>query len=311
MKMIVFAGLLFYFIYPANAQTEFAPLGAEWYYTYNDLCCPENHFNRVVSEKDTIVEGSVCRVIKQYYDNSNVASEKYIIKQEQGKVYYYYQEKFNLLYNFDAQVNDTIVFTFMYKLSGPESREDTLFSARFRVESIVKNSQNLNVFTTKVLEEDILNFWGILVPPSNYQTYSFSEKIGSNREFMTLFVNYPQTQVHRYRSLRCYSDADFSFVSEDWSVLSLPCNYSIASDIDNPMDESVKIYPNPFNDTAFVEINNGGNIEIIDISGKTVYNSVLYNGINEISATHFQKGIYLVKIQNIYNSIQTFKIIKS
>ncbi|MDR2475632.1 MAG: hypothetical protein LBD45_07215, partial [Bacteroidales bacterium] len=86
----------------------FAPVGAEWHYSYAFGCCPENHFNHIISEKDTIVEGNSCRVLRQYYDNLTVASETYIVKQEQGKVYYYYQDQFNLLFDFDAEVNDII-----------------------------------------------------------------------------------------------------------------------------------------------------------------------------------------------------------
>ena len=126
-----------------NAQTEFAPIGAEWYYTYTFGCCPEEHFNRVVSEKDTIVEGYNCRVLRQYYDNSNIANEKYIIKQEQGKVYYYYQDQFNLLFDFDAEVNDIVEFTLL---------KDTILTVRYQIENITTNAQNLKTFTTKFID---------------------------------------------------------------------------------------------------------------------------------------------------------------
>jgi len=143
---IFFACFVFCFAWQANAQIEFAPMGAEWYYTYTFGCCPENHFNHIISEKDTIIEGSNCRVLRQYYNNSNTASEKFIIKQEQGKVYYYYQDKFNLLFDFDAEVNDIVEFSFMYS--------DTVLSARYHVEDISINAQNLKTFTTKFIDID-------------------------------------------------------------------------------------------------------------------------------------------------------------
>ena len=305
--------LMYYFICQVKAQTEFAPMGAEWYYTYTFGCCPENHFNHILSEKDTIVEENSCRVIRQYYDNSKIASEIYIIKQEQGKVYYYYQDQFNLLFDFDAQVNDTVKFTFMYKEYNDDFPlgKDTLFSARFRVESVTKNAQNLKIVTTKVLEEDKLDFWDIPVPPHEYQTYSYTEKKGLHREFMPRFDNVPHPTIEEFKWLRCYSDSDFSFVSEEWAATSLPCDYSITSGINTPKDENITIYPNPFNESILVFISNGGNIEIINVLGKVVYYSELSNGINEISTSHFYKGFYLVKIQNINNSIQVFKVIKS
>jgi hypothetical protein len=91
----------------------------------------------------------------------------------------------------------------------------------------------------------------------------------------------------------------------------LPCEYSTATRINILQDENITIYPNPFNDNVFVSTDNGGNIEIIDVSGKVVCYSKLSKGINEISVNHLLQGIYLVKIWNKDNSIQIFKIVKS
>jgi hypothetical protein len=72
----------------------------------------------------------------------------------------------------------------------------------------------------------------------------------------------------------------------------------------------ITIFPNPFNENIFISADNEGYIDIMDITGKIIYKSKLSNGINEISTSHFLKGIYLVKIQNKDNSIRTFKIVK-
>ena len=310
--MCFFSVLLFQGKAQPIAQTEFAPIGAEWYYTYTSGCCPENHFIRIISEKDTIVAGNNCRILRQYHDNSNVASEKYVIKQEQGKVYYLYQDKFKLLFDFDAEVNDIVEFTFMYKKYDDDFPlgKDTVLSAKFRVESVTIGAQNLKTITTKVIEDDTFDFLGMY--------FSYTEKIGLQEilgsplhsGFIPVFDNVPHPAMGYYRELRCYSDSDFSFVSDEWSATSLPCNYSITTGIDVSKNENIKIYPNPFDNNVFVSVKNGGNIEIIDISGKIVYCSELSNGTNEISANHFPKGVYLVKIQNKDNSIQTFKIVK-
>jgi hypothetical protein len=297
-----------------NAQTEFAPTGAEWHYCYASGNIIYSHLNHTVSEKDTTVEENNCRVLKQYNDNSNIASEKYILNQKEGKIYYYYQNQFNLLFDFDAEVNDTIEFAFIYKKrdnfpSLSYTYTDTIMSARFEVESITTNAQNLKTFRTKILDEDRDKVFD-----TSYffpYTYTYTEKIGWHSEFMPKLDNGPNPDVEIFRWLRCYSDADFSYVSNEWAATSLPCNYSIAMDISTPEDESIKIYPNPFSDNICVFSHNGGYLEIIDISGKVVYYSKLSNGANKISAGHLLKGIYLVKIQNKDNSIQAFKIVKS
>ena len=307
---IFFACFIFCFSWQVNAQTEFAPFGAEWYYTNTFRCCPEEHFNHIISEKDTIVEGNSCRILKQYYDNSTIASEKYIIKQEQGKVYYYYQEQFNLLFDFDAKVNDTIEFSFMYSIYdyGVILIKDTILSVNFQVEDISLNEQNLKTYKTKRIDENTplpVHVYG-----HSYLYHIYTEKIGLHSEFMPMLDNAAHPAEEMSRWLRCYSDADFSFVSEEWTAKSLPCNYTIATGINALKDENITIYPNPFSNNIFAFSDNEGDIEIINVSGKVVYRSELSNGINDISTNHFLKGVYLVKIQNKDNRTQFFKIVK-
>ena len=206
-----------------GGEDFFAPIGAEWYYTCTFGCCPENHFNHVVSEKDTVVEGDNCRILRQYYDDSNTASETYIIKQEQGKVYYYYLNQFNLLFDFDAKVNDIIEFTFMYKNYDDDfpHGKDTVFFARYQVEDITINAQNLKTFTTKAIDEV---YYGSIP-----RGYVYTEKIGFHNEFMTMYDNLGHGGELKYQWLRCYSDTDFSFISKEWAAISLPCDYFIAT----------------------------------------------------------------------------------
>jgi hypothetical protein len=279
----------------------FAPTGAKWYYN----CCSNgniinSHFNYIVSEKDTVVEENPCCVLKQYHDNSTIASEKYILKQEEGKIYYYYRNQFNLLFDFDADINDTVEFTFMYR---KDENKDTILSARYHVESITVNAQNLKTFATEILEEDKKD----IIP----WHYSYTEKIGFYSEFMPILDDTPRPAVDDFPMLRCYSDAGFSFVPDKWAETSLPCDYSAATGINIPGDENSIIYPNPFGNTVFVLSCKEGYLEITAVSGKVVCYSELSNGINKISTSHLLPGIYLVKIQNKDNSIRIFKMVKS
>lgn len=311
MKKILFWWILFIGVFSVNAQTDFATIGAKWYYN----CCAggniaNSHLNNVVSEEDIIIDKKNCRVLRQYRNNSNTISAEYIIKQEQGKVYYYHQNQFNLLFDFDVAINDIVEFTFVYKKYGDDFPlyKETILSARYQVENITTNAQNLKTFTTKILEEDKFAEYGMEILPWHY---SYTEKIGFYYEFMPILDNLAQYAVDNFRMLRCYSDTDLSFVSDEWSATSLPCNYSTAASINTLKDkEDITIFPNPFNENIFVSSNNEGYISIMDITGKIIYNSKLSDGINEISTSHFLKGIYFVKIQNKNNSIQTFKTVK-
>ena len=308
---LFFTCIFFSFAWQANAQTEFAPIGSEWYYNIGYF--PGGHFNHIVSEKDTLVEGDNCRILRQYSDD-NVANEKYIVKQDQGKVYYYHQDKFHLLFDFDAKVNDIIEFTFKYQEFNnfPVSLlpKDTVLSIRFLVEDVTINAQNLKTFRTKAIDEDAHKLSGVYYAPSPY--YIYTEKTGWNNEFMPNLDNAAHPDAEVFCWLRCYSETDFSFVSDEWSVMSLPCNYSVVSSINTPKDRNdVEVYPILFKDNVFVFTSRRESIEIIDLSGKVVYHSELSKGGNEIPTSHLPTGFYLMKISSVDGAVQFFKIVKS
>ena len=227
-----------------NSQTSFSPIGAEWYYNCNaNGNIMQSHLNRVVSEKDSIVEDNHCRVLSQYYDNSTMASEKYILKQDRGKIYYYCQNKFNLLFDFDTEIGDIVEFTFKYKkydYDNYPAYKDTLLSARYEIESITKNAQNLKTVATKIIEEDKFSDNQINILPWNY---SYTEIIGYYYEFMPTLDNLAHTAEDKFPMLRCYRDDNFSFVSEEWSATSLPCNFSVTP----PKGGGNTVFPSHFN----------------------------------------------------------------
>jgi len=239
MKRKYFLILAALFCVAAYGQDTFAPVGAEWYYNYNFN--PNGYYYRIDSEKDTVVAESNCRVLKRYNDTSiSVASNEYIIEQEDGKVYYYYQDRFNLLFDFDAQVNDTVEFTFMYRRYDDEfyiSYKDTIISLRYEVESITTNEQNMRTFMLNILDDDIdkVRF--------SYWTYSYTEKVGDATQFMPKLDNLSViSPIDEFLELRCYSDADLSYISPYWITYGghgyYPCDYSLVNGIDQTKIDS-------------------------------------------------------------------------
>jgi hypothetical protein len=294
-------------------QNTFAPIGAEWHYNYGyDRIY---NFYRIVSEQDTVIEGYTCRILRQYVDNSTIASGRHIIKKEQGKVYSYYQDQFNLLFDFDAEVNDTVRFTFKYIECNDDGSylKDTILSARYKVENITTNAQNLNTFLTKILDEDIdIN---ILNLP---RYYSYTEKTGFDSEFMPMLTSCGITLIETFPYLRCYSDAEISFISDEWISYSntfahtiLPCDYPVTLGVDiQKREDDIKIYPNPFKDNIYVSASAGEYLKIANIFGQIVYWSKLSNGVNEISTSYLPKGIYFIEINNATSNLLNYKIVK-
>jgi hypothetical protein len=81
-----------------------------------------------------------------------------------------------------------------------------------------------------------------------------------------------------------------------------------------PMDTKnlIKLYPNPSSDKINIEIpqNTNFQVEIIDISGKSLFKKELTVGLNEIDVKNFKGGIYFVKFIS-GNSNETIKFIKN
>jgi len=317
-RIFIIFGFILIFL-GAFAQVEFAPIGAKWYYNceWGTIYIPggeviQSHFNHVISEKDTTIDGFNCRVLRQYYDISDTVDKEYVIKIDKGKVYYHYLDKYNLLFDFDAQINDTVLFTFMYRKYdyNTQSFKDTILSARYIVETIDTYTQNFREFTTKIVEEDMIVSYGVEIL---FRVYQYFEKIGHYDEFIPILYNLPKPLVDNHEWLRCYSDSVFYYVAEWWNPYSLPCDYFYSGNIginSQKVEGNIKIYPNPFNDKVFVSTNKGGNITIVDISGMIIYISDLSAGVNEISTNHFPKGTYFAIFNDTNNRKQIYKIAK-
>ena len=75
----------------------------------------------------------------------------------------------------------------------------------------------------------------------------------------------------------------------------------------------IKVYPNPVADNLIIETNNnllGINAKIYSILGQEINSVFLNEQQNSIDVSHFQNGIYIVKIETL-DGIKTFKIIKN
>jgi hypothetical protein len=80
-------------------------------------------------------------------------------------------------------------------------------------------------------------------------------------------------------------------------------------------EKSIKVYPNPFDDTITIKLplsfnNNEFNIKIFDISGRLVYSHKYLTINNTITITelnNFERATYLLKITSMKNGNSIFK----
>lgn len=75
-------------------------------------------------------------------------------------------------------------------------------------------------------------------------------------------------------------------------------------------DDSISIYPNPFEDIIYLTANQNGTLEIYDSTGKIVSTSNIYKGKQTIETNDLAPGIYLAHLILANESQKTIKLIK-
>lgn len=89
-------------------------------------------------------------------------------------------------------------------------------------------------------------------------------------------------------------------------TIDLEAVVSINQDIAN----NVIIYPNPVSSIVNIEAKEFDNIQIIDATGKVVYNEIIVNNTTSINIEKYSKGLYIIKLSNDNNSVTKRLIVK-
>tara|TARA_Y100000589_G_scaffold159903_1_gene152072 strand:- start:5031 stop:7115 length:2085 start_codon:yes stop_codon:yes gene_type:complete len=70
----------------------------------------------------------------------------------------------------------------------------------------------------------------------------------------------------------------------------------------------INLYPNPVTDVLRFQKNINGTVHIVDVTGKTVYNSVVNS--NNLDASHFSPGIYQIVIEEVNKTLSMGRFVK-
>lgn len=304
---LVFGGYLI----EISAQNDFIVSGSTWYYTYvTNGDAPWSSYKKYTFEKDTIIGTDMCKLVNVESFNPN-SINKIIIKKMDNKVYYYFRDSFNLIFDFEAVETDTIKPTFLC-CSSLESNgiPDSMFSARYIVTGIDViniNGQFLRQYNAEIIEEDKEIINGIEIP---FSTYSYLEKIGYAYEFLPIINLFPE-ETSSTKNLRCYEDNEIYYITDWWQQYELSCDYSNHNSFEiSNMDCHIEIYPSPFRNQIIINTIEEANILVRNCQGEIVKSFYVRYGENQINMDSLLSGIYFFEI--IFNRLkpQVFKIIK-
>lgn len=275
-------------------KPEFAPIGAEWYYSqpvsYNP---PMANYIKQTCIKDSIIAGRKVKVIQKTkfkYGGVPVNLGYEYLHQHGDTIFYWKSGAFHELYNFSLSKGDSIK---LYSEMPNRCEQNTRYGWNNvdSVYSISINNHFLKAYSTTAKKWSI---WG-------FDSFPIIEKIGSlqyllpQNSFCGIMDGIPQ-----FGLLRCYSDPELGMVHFG----NIPCD-RITTYPDGVLriDKivNVKIYPNPVSDKLQIEGNipeKGYGLELYSVTGELVKTECIDSGANiyRMDVRSLKSGIYILHL---------------
>jgi hypothetical protein len=290
----------------ANAQAAaWASIGAKWWYNSPQYdAAIDAHYTFLECTGDTIINGKSCSVI----------SDSLFMYQENDSVFYWFNNEFRLIYDFSANVNDTIKLTYKAGIYNDSTHsvfniKDTVIEHLVVVESIdtvLVSGKLLKRFHVSIQADSTYYFY----PFKMSGNYNYTEQIGSNYFLIDEVFGQPSIYDHSIK-LRCYSDNSIDeYKSDWWKTYNKACDYSLH--VNDAFDDSFfTIYPNPANEIINIESSeNIQSIEIYNLAGQLLIHQQLNTKYSAIDIEQLNKAVYIVKIKVNEADIQVHKFVK-
>ncbi|MGB0403339.1 MAG: T9SS type A sorting domain-containing protein [Salibacteraceae bacterium] len=277
-----------------NAQS-WAPLGGTWTYSLPTIN-PKGNYFQVVAEKDTIIQGAVCKkLIKRDSFGGYIDSE--FMYELNDSVFYFQNGSFNLLYDFSVNVGDTVVYNLR---TYTHQSNDTVLNVR----GVVLNKNQVIDENSNTLSK--LSVY--LIPVSGFETmyqwpdsFIYVQNVGYLSGNRYLIYEIPMVGIPEQPALRCYSDSSISYVTDFWRTIGngRKCDF-IETGINNfPNEKKSIVYPNPSSGIIKIKKNAfdaESTIEILDLNGRVLL-------IPQLSKTEFdisslENGKYILRLRS-------------
>ena len=285
-----------------KAQTEFAPIGATWYYSVADESGNTlSSYEKYVSIADTIINGKSCRVVAS-------VSDTLIFYNENGKVYNWFRDRFLLTYDFKAQTGDTVAVDF--RANKPDGfTTDTFYTVQCVVKVDELADNNLKHFELDMIPRDDLSGY-------HFGKYSYVENIGYENEPICELTNLVSPGITIGTCyLRCYEDNLQKYTSDWWKTQNKDCDYKEAgSAVIERSGIGINILPNPVDKQLIVTFDYAENtvleLQVVSEQGIMVQKNLIQQCETIIDVSSLSSGLYYVSVFSNNELLFTEKIIK-
>lgn len=302
-KRLTFLALFFFAGIVAAQNSNFAPLGAKWWYSLDCTGYQDCGYYTMTVTKDTTIGAVSARIIeKEMFGGeswSSIDKTPFIVYSEGNKVYNYdkINDEFYVLYDFGLQAGDTLTIQDTTKFRGFYNIEGGTDIALFQV---VVDSNVIKSFGNYSLTH-------LYTSPTANSSYFFNgpiiEHIGNTHSFlgepsMMTPGGYPG-------HWRCYKDSLIDLTHNN-------CEYIANVGINESSINNVSIYPNPTTDIVTIDLadNNNSELFIYQLDGTFIRKQTLLSNNTVISISDLNVGVYLFEVQNDKGTIIR-KIVKN
>lgn len=266
---------------------NFAPIGSTWYFNRSTVNPDYKTYKKFESIKDTTINGQNCMKIVESIENT-LYEIQYMFSRNDS-VFFWAENEFHLLYDFNAEKGETVILDYFKKSNG-ESLDMVIDSTIMtEINGISRKIQYITCGDGLSIE-----FPGPII-----------QGIGS------AYYMFPTFDNAMNGSLRCYQDNSLGLYKNPYYAggWNKECDYITTGTNEIKADKDFVIVPNPVNSTFKVSnLNSSSNFKIIDLNGKTLLEGNLKPN-EEINLSSIDKGVYFIQFES-ENKLITKKILR-
>lgn len=273
---------------PINLFAQnWAPAGAQWHYSYYGFF---PGYVDIAYTGDTLIEGQASKILTKTFHgmgwNQSITSETFGYEysyEDSGVVYLRYQNQWDTLYNFNAQVGDS------WRMARQPLTNVVPPNSRLKV--LATGTKEINSLTLKYLKVEFVD------PQFNPLFFedTIIENIGLNGSYFLPYDMFDgAVDGNEGGPFRCYSDNNFATYKPNYTEV---CDYIMGTEELNA-NASFQIYPNPVSDRIQIPLNYVNeymNYSIYSSEGKIVQ---MGQTSEKIDVSNLPAGSYTLLIEN-------------